>query len=153
MHLFTGYFLILANGMCTMPSSHGSPMGLPIAPTFANQFLSHHEERWLSNCPFDFKPKLYRRYVDDVFVIFNHRSHLPNFLKYLNSMYSNMKFTSEAETADSLSFLDCRIHRNPNSLSTSVYREPTFSGLALSFFSFVPLRFKMNCISTFLHRA
>ena len=49
-------------------------MGLPLAPTFVNMFLSHPEERWLSNCPTDFKPELYRRYVDDVSVIFNYVS-------------------------------------------------------------------------------
>ena len=128
-------------------------MGLPLAPIFANLFLSHHEERWLSNCPIDFKPKLYRRYVDDVCVIFNHRSHLPKCLEFMNSLHDNMKFTSELETDGSFSFLDSTNHRKPNSLSTSVYRKPTFSGLGLSFFSFIPKRFKMNCISTFLHRA
>ena len=30
---------------------HGLGMGLPLAPTFANIFMAHHEENWINNCP------------------------------------------------------------------------------------------------------
>ena len=56
----------------------GLGMGLPLAPTFANMFLSHHEEIWLDQYPLEFKPLLYRRYFDDCFVIFKCKSHLQN---------------------------------------------------------------------------
>ena len=36
-----------------------------ISPTFANLFLSHLEEIWLNECPIEFKPQFYRRYIDD----------------------------------------------------------------------------------------
>ena len=31
---------------------------------------------WLRNCPSDFKPHYYRRYVDDIFVLFTSPKHL-----------------------------------------------------------------------------
>ena len=34
----------------------GVAMGSPLGPLFANIFLSHHEQKWLDNCPTQFKP-------------------------------------------------------------------------------------------------
>ena len=48
----------------------GVAMGSPLVPIMANIFLSHHEENWLNKCPIKFKPSFYRRYVDDIFVLF-----------------------------------------------------------------------------------
>ena len=45
----------------------GVVMGSPLGPTLANAFLVHFEKNWLQNCPSDFKPYYYRRYVDDIF--------------------------------------------------------------------------------------
>jgi hypothetical protein len=49
----------------------GVVMGSPLGPLFANIFLSFHEADWLNNCPTAFKPLLYRRYVDDCFLLFH----------------------------------------------------------------------------------
>ena len=54
----------------------GVAMGSPLGPTFANAFLCHFEEEWLDNCPLHFKPMLYERYVDDIFVLFSSKEHL-----------------------------------------------------------------------------
>ena len=47
-----------------------APMGGCAPPTIADLFLSFHESRWLNECPRQFKPVLYRRYVDDTFLVF-----------------------------------------------------------------------------------
>ena len=54
----------------------GVAMGSPLGPTFANAFLCHYEQKWLDSCPYAFKPTLYRRYVDDTFLIFRKKSHM-----------------------------------------------------------------------------
>ena len=46
----------------------GVAMGSPLGPTLANAFLCHHEKKWLNDCPNNFKPGFYKRYVDDIFV-------------------------------------------------------------------------------------
>ena len=33
-----------------------------------NAFLCHYGKLWLDNCPPEYKPVAYRRYVDDIFV-------------------------------------------------------------------------------------
>ena len=46
----------------------GVAMSSPLGPTFANAFLCYHEKIWLQNCPSEFKPVIYRSYVDDTFI-------------------------------------------------------------------------------------
>merc|ERR1712002_50959 len=84
----------------------GCAMGSPIGPSFANAFLSFHEKRWLEECPLEFKPLLYRRYVDDTFLVFRQREHISLFLQYLNTRHENIEFTSEVEENERISFLD-----------------------------------------------
>ena len=67
----------------------GLGMGLPLGPTFANIFMSYHESIWLNQCPANFKPIFYRRYIDDRFVVFKDRDNVAMFLDYLNSIYIN----------------------------------------------------------------
>ena len=56
----------------------GVAMGSPLGPTLANVFLCYHEKIWLQNCPSEFKPVIYRRYVDDTFLLFRLKHHIEN---------------------------------------------------------------------------
>ena len=42
---------------------NGVAMGSPLGSTMANFFLSFYEVKWLEQCPNEFKPVFYRRYV------------------------------------------------------------------------------------------
>ena len=130
----------------------GVAMGSPLGPTLANIFLAHYEEKWLNDCPVQFKPQLYRRYVDDIFLLFDKRDHVKKFLRYMNSRHKNMKFTYEEEQNDILPFLDIKITRDGDRFTTSVYRKKTFSGVYLNYGSFLPLDYKKGLIATLLHR-
>ena len=103
----------------------GVAMGSPLGPLFANIFMSFHEKSWLYNCPSIFKPILYRRYVDDCFLLFRSLDHVPLFLNYLNHQHPNIPFTSELEKDGKLPFLDVDINRSNGKFSTSVYRKLT----------------------------
>ena len=107
----------------------GVAMGSPLGPTLANLFLAYYEEKWLHDCPVQFKPKFYRRYVDDIFLLFDKHDQVKKFLRYMNSRHKNIKFTYEEEQNDSMSFLDIKITREVGKLTTSVYRKKTFSGV------------------------
>ena len=52
----------------------GVSMGSPLAPTLANFFLAHIENKLLGK-QLDFHPKLYSRYVDDIFAVFDNSLH------------------------------------------------------------------------------
>ena len=129
----------------------GVAMGSPISCTFANLFLGFYEKKWLEDCPIDFKPIFYKRYVDDTIVIFKDEQQANFFLNYLNSKHGNIKFTMDREIEDKMPFLDITINKSDNSFS--IYRKPTFSGLGMSFFSHCPKIFKVNAIKTLIYRA
>ena len=131
----------------------GVAMGNPLGPTLANLFLCHHETNWLSNCPLEFKPVLYRRYIDDTFLLFRDISHIDKFLNYINSQHSSIQFTSEIETNSMLNFLDITVSKIDDTFKTSVFRKKTFTGLGMKFDSFVPHQFKTNLISCLIKRA
>ena len=62
-------------------------MGSPLGPTLANAFLCHYENLWLYNCPLEFRPVVYRRYVDDIFVLFKTKDNLLWPARYMNSRH------------------------------------------------------------------
>ena len=89
----------------------GVAMGSPLGPTLANIFLGYHENNWLNECPIEFKPIYYRRYVDDLFLLFDSPDHLDSFKRYMNNQHPNINFTSEVEIDNSLPFLDVFVTR------------------------------------------
>ena len=131
----------------------GCSMGNSLAPTLANCFMAHHESKWLSSCPENFKPIFYRRYVDDIFVIFKTKKQAKQFHNYFNQQHNSINFTLEEGTDDSFNFLDITIKINNGKFILSTYRKPTFTGLGLSYTSFIPKIYKINSISTLLNRA
>ena len=64
-------------------------MGSPLGPAMGNVFLSFYEMKWLEQCPNEFKPVFSRRYVDDIFVLFESAEHLSKFNTYLNTCHPN----------------------------------------------------------------
>ena len=77
----------------------------PLGPALANIFLCHHKSNWLKDCLKDFKPVYYKRYVDDIFVLFNKPEHAQFFREYLNKKHKNMKFSIETKTNGHFPFL------------------------------------------------
>ena len=136
---------------------YGLSMGSSIAPTLTNIFMSNLEQNLLRNCPSEFKPLFYRRYVEDTFVLFKNIEHAEEFKTYINSCHPSINFTMDKEQDCKLSFLDVNIERTStetcSTFVTSVYRKPSFSGLGTSFYSFVPFMYKINAIFTLVHRA
>ena len=128
----------------------GVAMGSPLGPSLANAFLAHYEQVWLDDCPDEFKPVYYKRYVDDIFVLFQSPHHLEKFNEYLNTKHANVKFTSEKEVNGSLLFLDLLISRNKECFTTTVYHKPTFSGVYSNFNSFIADEYKHGLIFTLL---
>ena len=114
----------------------GVAMGSPLGPTQANAFLVQFEKIWLQNCPSDFKPHYYRRYVDDVFVLFTSPKHLLVFRNFINGQHANMSFTIERERQNRISFLDIAIIREHKTFIASVCRKPSFGEVYTHFDNF-----------------
>ena len=82
----------------------GLAMGSPLGPTMANVLL-FYEIKWLEQCPKEFKPFFYRRYVDDIFVLFELAEHLLKFCIYFNTCHPNMSFSFDRKKMGSWQFL------------------------------------------------
>ena len=116
----------------------GVSMGSPLAPTLANFFLAHIENK-LFGKQSDFHPKLYSRYVDDIFAVINNSDHCTKFLDLLNSQHNNIKFTVELPS-DTIPFLDVEIRLNETGIDTWVYRKPTNTNLILNLNALCPTK-------------
>ena len=130
----------------------GVAMGSPLGPTLANAFLSHYEKIWLERCPQEIKPLFYRRYVDDIFVLFESQDKLIKFRDYFNGCHPNMSFSYEVERDGKLSFLDVNVFREEGQFVTNVYRKPTFSGVCTHFESFLRGTYKFGMVYTLAYR-
>ena len=130
----------------------GVATGSPQGPTLANAFLCFHEEIWLNECPDEFKPAYYRKYVDGIFVLFRSPDHLEKLKICLSPKHRNIRFTCEKEQNSFMPFLDVLITRTSSGFKTTVYHEPTFSGVYSSFNSFFSEEYKVGLIFTLLFR-
>ena len=97
--------------------------------------------------PLQYKPFVFYRYVDDCFSVFNDKKSVVEFEKILNSIHSNIAFTTELQTKNRLRFLDVLVDNSGLSLVTSTFRKPTHTGLYTKWNSFVLRRFKINLIN------
>ena len=125
-------------------------MGSPLGPALANAFSCHFEKKWLSECPVEFLPSVYKRYVDGIFVTFNSYSRLLKFVDYMNQPTSNSLL--KLKKSNNFSFLDVKICRENNRFTTSVFRKPTFSGVFTNFDSFIPKSYKHGLVNTLIFR-
>ena len=105
-------------------------------PPWLKHFYHTMKKNWLNSCPQGFKPVFYRRYVDDIFVLFKPNDYLKYFQEFLNSCHFNMSFSMEAERQSTFSFLDIEVIREQIKFSTSIYRKPIFSGVYSNFKTF-----------------
>ena len=128
-------------------------MGLNISPVLANIFLNNLETKFLDECPENIKPKFYKRFLDDTFLLFDTAEQLKQFFQYVIVIHRNIKFTYEVEVNNTLSFLDITVRRINNTFETSIFRKKTFTGLSTNFFSSIYDKYKTTAVITLLHRA
>ena len=130
----------------------GVAMGSPVGPLLANAFLSYHGKSWLSNCLQRFKPVFYRRYVDDIFILFKLNDHFKYFQDFLNSCHIHMLFSMETEKDNKLSFLNVEIICKQSKFTATVYQKPTVDGVYSNFERFLPSVYKFGMVYTLVYR-
>ena len=129
----------------------GVAMGGPASSVVAEIYMQAHEQTALTT--FSNKPKVWKRYVDDVFAIIKWH-HLDEFFKHLNSLHEQIKFTAEKENNYCLPFLDTYVKRlHGGKISVLVYRKPTHTDQYLNFRSHHQPSSKDSVISTLFTHA
>ena len=130
----------------------GVAMGSPLAPALANLFLGHYENIWLRDQKAS-KVMFYKRYVDDIFCIFEKEEHFQEFYDFINCQHQNIRFTFEKEENGTIPFLDILINSTPSSFETTTYYKKTYTGLLTNFTSFTSLCYKVGLVRTLVDRA
>ena len=69
---------------------NGVSMGSPLGPTLANFFMANLETKLMNKLQTP-KPKLYLRYVDDIFAIFDDHQACSLFFQQLNAKHPDIK--------------------------------------------------------------
>ena len=69
--------------------------------------------------------KLFIKCVDDTLAVFDTQANALRFLKYLNSVHHDIKFTMECGEDDKLAFLDLLIMKSNDNIELKFYRKPT----------------------------
>ena len=130
----------------------GAAMGSPLSPIIANLYMEEFETKALNTAPNP--PTLWKRFVDDTFVVIK-KCHQEEFFHHINSIEDSIQFTAEATQADgTLPFLDVLVIPQPDgSISTAVYRKPTHTNQYLQWDSHHEISAKYSVISTLFHRA
>ena len=140
------------NDILYKQNEDGMAVGSSLGPTMTTAFLSLYETKWLEQCPKEFKPVFYRRYVADIFDLFDSDEHLSKFNAYLNTCQPNMSFSFEEELDGNLSFLVVEVSRQQCKFVTTVYTKPTFSDVYTHFDNFLPTDCKVGMIYTLAYR-
>ena len=118
-------------------------MGSPLGPLYADFYMCSIENKVIPTLD---DIKMYRRYVDDSFLICT-TDKVCEIIKAFEDN-SKLKFTSECENNSCISFLDVKVVRE-----SSVYRKPTNSGACLDYNSFGPDVYKRSVILSYVNRA
>ena len=114
----------------------GTAMGTRMAPNYAIIFLHSVKQKNLKNSKL--KPRIWCRFIDDVFIIWTHRKDkLEDFLDYINRVHETIKFTAEHSTTE-VAFLDTFIYKLNENLATKVYHKKTVDKMYLHYSSAHP---------------
>jgi hypothetical protein len=127
-------------------------MGSPLSPILSNIFMEHFEEAFVET--FDNGPRVWWRYVDDVFAIWNrNEEELKIFLDHINKQEPTIKFTLESEQNNQLPFLDIMIQKSSCRLETSVHRKKTHTNRYLHYNSNHHASVKKGIVKCLYNRA
>ena len=97
----------------------GTAIGTKMAPPYAMLFMDDLEAKILKDC--DKKPLTWWRYIDDVFMLWQHgEKELKNFFKFLNSYHPTIKFTADY-SREEIHFPDVSVRKTNNQLVTDLY--------------------------------
>jgi len=133
---------VLTNNYITFEDEYylqksGTAMGTPFAVVFANLFLAHLEHELRMDPNLSSYPDFFRRYIDDLFLVFSGRADAETWLTAYQAQYPTINLTFTISTLE-VHFLDLRIFMGDNfkdplkrHLDTELYASPTHKFLYL----------------------
>ena len=128
--------------------TNGAAMGSPMIPPYANIFMHMIEKDTVQKYTENKTILLYKRFIDDIFIITQRHSKSITTLKNeLNNIHKDIKLTW-TEPANQVDFLDITIQLNhtKNIIDTTIYQKPLNKYSYLPYHSFHTLSMKTGFI-------
>ena len=126
-------------------------MGSLISVVIANLVMEYVEQKAISS--FSSSPKLWKRFVDDTFVIMQ-TNKVNRFFDHLNNVDPNINFTIEPEQDDQLAFLDVLVMQTQDGkLATKIHRKTTHINRYLNYHSAHSIDQKQGVVMNLYNRA
>jgi hypothetical protein len=131
----------------------GIAMGSPLSSIMTETYLQYFEEllikHWLESREIIF----YRRYVDDIFIIFDqNKTNIDMINSLLNTTIPHLEFTHTMEENSTITYLDLNIQRNTRNLLLSIHRKPTQTDITIRHTSNHPTQHKMAAYKAYIYR-
>jgi hypothetical protein len=126
------------NGNFYKPKT-GIAMGSPLSGIIAEIFIQHLEQQILKHTLERQAIIYYTRYVDDIFIIYNHDKITPKqILEHFNKQHKALQFTLTEENKRQISYLDLNITIKLGTVGIYIYRKPTTTDVTISNTSCLP---------------
>ena len=133
--------------------SDGLPMGMALSGLLSDIFLDNLESIIIDE-DHDKNILIWRRYVDDVFVVWkgNDVNCIGAFHDLINSLHPNINFTLELESDNNLKFMDLSITKRDNAVEFDIYRKPTQTDVIIPADSYHHHNHINSSINSYLNR-
>jgi hypothetical protein len=128
-------------------------MGSPLSSTLAEIYLQYFEELMIKHWMEMGEITYYRRYVDDIIIIFDeNKINEDAITNYMNNKHKHLEFKLTAEEGNSISYLDLSIHRDNHNLQIGIYRKPMQMDTTIHFTSNHPLKHTLAAYNFYINR-
>ncbi|XP_067123578.1 uncharacterized protein [Centruroides vittatus] len=135
----------------TFKQKRGVPMGSPISMLLCELVVRKVELKVLRG--FETDIVYYKRYVDDIFIIWKNNRVIANFVDRINENEEGLNLKLEQKSSRMLHFLDINIVFSKGHISTGVFIKPTHSPLYIPASSYDPYKYKLAAFRALIRRA
>jgi len=131
----------------------GIAMGSPLSGTIAEIYLQYVEETYIKQWWDTNEIMYYKRYVDDVLIIYNNQKIKDHIIEEkINKLDRNLEFKMTTEDNNKIHYLDLTLQKNNNNIELSIYRKPTDTDTTIHFQSNHPQEQKIAAFMYYINR-
>jgi hypothetical protein len=128
-------------------------MDSPLSSTMTEIYLQYFEELLIKHWLESKETIFYRRYVDDIFIVFyQNKTEIDKINNLLNITIPHLEFTHTMEENSTITYLDLSIQRCTYNLQLSIYRKPTQTDTTIHYTSNHPIHHKTAAYKSYIYR-